>query len=74
MKWSIMAHAAPYQPGAKTCNLCLAENLPSSEWTQLQPDGFKTGAMRKFQRVREAFFVFGLWSKFVTNSLHNKLL
>ena len=27
IKWSIMAHHAPYQPGAKTCNLCLTEKL-----------------------------------------------
>ena len=26
-KWSIMAHPASYQPGAKTCNLCLTKKL-----------------------------------------------
>ena len=27
IKWSIAAKTNPYQPGAKLCNLCLAENL-----------------------------------------------
>ena len=27
IKWSIVAHTAPYHPGAKSCNLCLKEKL-----------------------------------------------
>ena len=27
IKWSIVTRTTPYQPGAKTCNLCLSEKL-----------------------------------------------
>ena len=26
IKWSIAAHTAPYQPGARSCSLCLTKN------------------------------------------------
>ena len=37
IKWSIVAHIAPYQPGARSCNLCLKEKL-----TILQADTSST--------------------------------
>ena len=37
IKWSIVAHTAPYHPGAKSCNLCLKEKL-----TILQADASST--------------------------------
>ena len=27
IKWSIAVHTAPYQPGARSCNICLTEKL-----------------------------------------------
>ena len=37
IKWSIVAHTAPYHPGAKSCNLCLKKKL-----TILQADTSST--------------------------------